>query len=105
MALSIVKEPTLTAYTIPLVGGQDTEWLDNTWIVEHLPTYPDYTSESSPRSLLAEVEKKIIADYGIGAYGDKIAEQIGMPIVSKFDLITASAEQRCRAIVRLIEGE
>lgn len=36
MGLGIHKDSSMTVYSVPLIGGGDEKWEDNTWIVEHL---------------------------------------------------------------------
>lgn len=36
MGLGITKDGSMTVYTVPLVGLDDTKWDDNTWLTEHL---------------------------------------------------------------------
>lgn len=36
MGLGIYKDNSMTIYTIPLMGGEDKKWEDNTWLTEHL---------------------------------------------------------------------
>jgi hypothetical protein len=41
-----------------------------------IPEGPDYTSESSSRSLLAEVEAKVISEVGYSGYGRHLRQEM-----------------------------
>lgn len=74
---------------------------------------PDYTSESSPRSLLSDVEKRVIEKFGAIVYGKTLG--ISIPGLRNNDSIldlgchalamgaVVSAEQRCLAIEAVIK--
>lgn len=64
----------------------------------------DYTSEGARRDLLAEVEKKVIAQFGAEAYLIALLAVFSEKAYHPINLITADALTRCRAIVRLLEG-
>ncbi len=60
----------------------------------------DYTSQDSPRRLLAEVEGKVIAEFGDVKY--VYAIDLSIQWDRSVDLLTATAEERAIAIVRTI---
>jgi hypothetical protein len=66
---------------------------------------PNYTSNSSPRSLLNEVLKKAVAEFGREKMTRAIIASVRFKeqAVLPLDFTTASAEQIATAIVRCIE--
>lgn len=46
MALGITNDGTMTVYTIPLMGGDDPDWQDNSWLIEHLHQLAQHIEES-----------------------------------------------------------
>lgn len=68
---------------------------------------PDYTSEDSPRRLLAEVEAKFIEAFGGWRYQNKLTdaciEANDVSPVNDWDIITASALTRATAMAEFLK--
>jgi hypothetical protein len=56
MALGIDKDSVYTTLSIPLIGGSDKEWSDNTWICEHLHQLADKIKETNIRIISVSIE-------------------------------------------------
>lgn len=73
MGLGIHKDSSMTVYTIPLMGGGDEKWEDNTWIVEHL------------RQLACKIEESRMKIISIGSETINASEPIPELIVKGFE--------------------
>ena len=49
MALGINEDGSMTVYSVPLMGGGDNKWEDNTWLTEHLRQLARKIEESHMR--------------------------------------------------------
>ena len=49
MGIGIEERNHLSIWQVPLIGGEDKQWLDNTWIVEHLRQLADKIEDENPR--------------------------------------------------------
>lgn len=64
---------------------------------------PDYTSEESPRRLLAEVEQKFVTAFGSTEYAELIANRFTNPLPNIVLAITASALTRSTAMAEYLK--
>lgn len=56
MALSKEKGTVLNKYSIPMVGGKDSRWADNSWLVEHLRHLADTIEKEQPKIYRVGIE-------------------------------------------------
>lgn len=56
MGLGITKDGIFDIYSIPLVSMQDVEWLDNSWLTEHLRHLAQKIEETNIRIYSVSLE-------------------------------------------------
>lgn len=62
MGLGIEKSGIYTTYSIPFFSGDDANWEDNTWLVQHLRQLAGKIEEMKPR--IVSVGLHQLAGYG-----------------------------------------